>query len=396
MMETKHNDLSLYASLPEETSYVTAPCPPALFEYAWYVLLVYAVLGQAWGVVVPSVGGVLLALLAAACYFSVGTQSARVYAPVAFALCTGVSVIAVQFLFFSELPYANNLVFIAWLFTVIIVQALSLRPRFLHRFALVAFAIGLGVIPYMGLHTHKAPGRVWAADTGISNPNSLGMWFGFCTVYFLFWGLQVRSLILRAVYWAGALGSLYMVALTVSRGPMVGILVACIIGFRSVLKRTFVPVLSLVLLMWLIYESGVFQQVIDAYFMRGTVESGRGEVWPLALQRVFDSLWTGVGLGAIHTSRVGKHAITPHNGLLYIGLAAGIIPVIFFLGYLGRAVSGALQIMQRVRAGEATLLPPLVTFALIEVMQLDAAFMSVWVVVVLALAAVKRTPLSET
>jgi hypothetical protein len=397
VMETKRNELGVSAGFPEETTYETAPCPPAFLEYTWYVLLAYAMLGQAWGVVIPSVGGALLALLAAACFLSVGVQTPRVYAPVALALCTGVSVIAIQFLFFSELSLANAYVigFIGWLFTVIIVQTLSLRPWFLYRFALAAFAIGLSVLPYLQLQKGAALARVQASGTGISNPNMLGMWFGFCTIYFLFWGMQSRTLILRAIYWAGALGSLYMVALTVSRGPMLGILVACIVGFHSELKRSFLPVLSLVLLIWLVYESGVFQQSIDSYIVRGTEESGRGDVWPVVLQRLFDSLWTGVGLGAIYTSVAGRH-LTPHNGLLFIGLAAGIIPVMCYLGYLARALSGALHIMWRVHAGEATLFPPLVTFALIELMINDFAFMSAWVVVVFALVAVKRTPLPGT
>jgi hypothetical protein len=396
-METMPKDLGVSVDFQEEKACERAPCPPALFEYTWYVLVAYAILGQAWGVVIPSVGGTLLGLLAAACFLSVGAQTSRVYAPVAWALCTGVSVIAAQYFFFSERSFVsgNIIAFIAWLFTLIIVQALSLRPGFLHRFAIVAFAIGLGVLPYVASQAGARLMRAGASGTGIANPNTLGMWFGFCTIYFVVWGAQSQALILRAVYWAAALGSFYMVALTVSRGPMIGILVACIVGFHSALKRSFYPVLSLVLLMWLVYESGVFQQAIDSYSERGAIETGRGQVWPAALQRLFDSLWTGVGLDAIRTPRAGGHAITPHNGLLYIGLAAGIIPVLCFLGYLARVVSGALHIMRKVHAGEATLLPPLVTFALIELMIVDTAFMSAWAVVVFALAAVKPAPLRE-
>jgi len=229
--------------------------------------------------------------------------------------------------------------------------------------------------------------RARATGTGIANGNVLGMWFGFCTVYFVFWGLQSRGLILRAVSWTVGLGCLYVVALTVSRAPLLGIVLACVVGLRSALKRYFVPVLSLVFLVWLAYVSGVFQETIGAYSARGAEESGREKVWPLALQRIFDSPWTGVGLDALYTSIYQHKAITPHNALLYIGLAAGIIPVICFLGYLARAVTGALHIMQRVYVGEATLLPPLVVFALIEIMVMDAAFMSPWTVVVFALAA---------
>lgn len=394
-METTHEKLGVYPSFPEETTGEPAPCPPALFEYTWYVILAYAMLGQAWGVVIPSVGGALLGLLAVACFLSVGAQISRVYAPVALALCTGVSVIAVQYFFFSARDFDNSIPFVPWLFTLIIVQALSLRPGFLHRFGLVAFVIGLGVVPYLQAHDDSGLMRVRASHTGIANPNSLGMWFGFCAVFFLFWGMQSRTLALRAVYWAGGLGSLFMVALTVSRGPLLGIVLACVVGLRSALKRYFAPVFFLVVLMWLTYISGVFQETIDAYFTRGAVETGRGKVWPVALQRFLDSPWTGVGFEAIPIPIRLKRAITPHNGLLYIGLAAGIIPLICFLGYLARAVSGAFRIVWSARAGEATLVPPLVAFALIEVMVLDTAFMSAWVVVALALAVAKRTPLPD-
>lgn len=392
MMERTHEEPGVSAGFQEEATCETAPYPSAFLEYSWFVILAYATLGQAWGVVIPLVGGALMALLAAACLLSVGDQTLRVYAPFAWALCTGVFVIAVQFLFFSARSLDNSIVFIGWLLEAIIVQALALRPRFLHRFALAASVIGLGALPYMNLDSGVGFVRARAAETGIGNANSMGMWFGFLAVYFLFIGVQSRTLILRAVYWAGALGSLYVVGLTVSRGPLLGILLACVVGLHSVLKRSFYPVLSLVLLMWLVYESGLFQQAVDSYTVRGTVETGRGKVWPLALERLFDSPWTGVGMEAIPTLVAWRRAITPHNALLYIGLAAGIIPVICFLGYLARAVSGALHIMRRVPAGEATFIPPLVTFALIELMSLDTAFMSAWVVTVFALASLATRP----
>jgi O-antigen ligase len=393
VMATTRNDLGVYAGFQKETTCEAASCPPAFLEYSWYVLLAYGMLNQAWGIVIPSAGGMLLAVLAAACFLSVGARASRVYAPVALALCTAISMIAVQFFFHSAQALENSIGAIGWLFTVIIVQALSLRPRFLHRFGLGAFAIGVGVLPYINFGTAAGGIRAAASGTGISNPNSLGMWFGFCTLYFIFWGLQTRDLMVRALYWGGALSCLFIVALTVSRGPLLGIALACVVGLRSALKRHFVPVLSLVFLMWMVYESGVFQQTIDSYFARGMEETGRGKVWPLALQRIFDSPWTGVGLDDIPTWASQNKPITPHNGLLYIALGGGILPLMFFLGYLFRAGTGAIQIMRGFHYGEeATLLPPLVMYALMETMVLDTAFMTVWPVVVFALAAVKWTP----
>lgn len=377
----------VYAGFPEETICETASCPPAFLEYTWYVLLAYAMLGQAWGVVIPSVGGALLAILAAACFLSIGSQTSRVYAPVALALCTGVSVIAVQFFFHRALSLENSVIFIGWFLTVIIVQALSIRPGFLQRFALVAFAIGLGVLPYMQVENTGGLMRARASQTGISNANSLAMWFGFCAVYFIFWGIQTHNRVVRTVYWVGALGCLYVVTLTVSRAPLLGIVLACVVGFKSELKRHFVPIFTLVSLMWLAYESGVFQQSVQSYSARSTLDSGRGTVWPLALQRLIGSPWIGVGMDAIPTARPSGHAITPHNVLLYLGLAAGIIPLICFLGYLSRAAKGTLQMMRSEGTGDAIVLPPLAMFALTEIMNLDTAFMSAWVVVVFGLAA---------
>ena len=326
MMDAAHEKLGTHASIPEETIRGTAPCPPAFFEYAWYVILAYAMLGQAWGIVIPSVGGALLGLLAAACFLNVGAQASRIYAPVGLALCTGVWVIAAQYFFFSPRAFDDSMPFVGWLFTLIIVQALSLRPGFLHRFGLVAFVIGLGVLPYLQLQDDGSGlTRVRASYTGISNPNSLGMWFGFCAVFFLFWGMQARTFTLRAVYWAGGLGSLFMVALTVSRGPLLGIALACVVGLRSALKRHFVPVFVLVLLMWLAYVSGVFQETIDAYITRGTEETGRGRLWPVALQRLVDSPWVGVGLEAVldeASLQLGRHALWVDNsGYGEVGIA---------------------------------------------------------------------------
>lgn len=395
-MATTSNRLGIYAAYPKETPSETASCPPAFLEYTWYVVLAYAMLGEAWGVVIPAMGGAMFVLLAAACSLSIGAQALRVYAPVALALCTGVSVIAIQYLSHSEQSLNSTIPFVGWLFNVIIVQALALRHGFLQRFALVAFAIGLGVVPFLQVESGSGLIRAHAGGTGISSPNSLGMWFGFCTVYFMFWGLQSRNLMYRAFSWAAALGCLLMVLLALSRGPLLGIFLACVVGVWSALKRHFVPVLSLILLMWLVYVAGPFQEMIDGFFIRGMEETGRGLVWPLALERIFHSPWSGVGMESILTQTRWQRYITPHNALLYIGLASGIIPVICFLGYLAQALIGTLRIMRRTHIGETALLPPLVTFAFLEIMQLDTAFMHSWVVVVFALATIKRIPVCRT
>jgi hypothetical protein len=226
--------------------------------------------------------------------------------------------------------------------------------------------------------------RAGAYGTGISNSNVLGLWFGFCCVYFLVFGLETRRIVARAASWFIAFGCLYVVGLTVSRGPLLAVGIATIVTLRQTLKDSFKPLLFFVVFSWIVYESGVFDKVTYYYFARGLEETGRGIFWPIAFQRFLNSPWVGVGLAEIYTF-VGPRVNTPHNGVLFLALASGVIPAAFFLAYLFRAASGAFH-SDHQQFPAAKFLLPLVTFALLEIMILDTAFMSPWSVVVLSLA----------
>ncbi|UVT19557.1 MAG: O-antigen ligase family protein [Nitrospira sp.] len=329
-------------------------------------------------------------ILAVSCFLSVTAKAVQVYAPVALAFCTGISTLAIHFMFFevNDNAMAEALYFLGWLELLVIVQALSLRPGFLHRFAIVALAIGLATVPYVNLTGGAgAIVRASAVGTALANGNALGMWFGFCTVYSIFWGFQSQNIALRITSWAIAVGCFYMVAITVSRGPVLAIALACIVGFRSMLKHSFVPLLVLVLMISLLYLSGVFDQELESYTSRGVEESGRGKLFPRALERILNSPWIGVGLDDIKVPYGGRRVMNPHNGLLHIWLGAGIVPAMCFLGYLWRVAIGTRHLMRMVPVDEAMLIPPLVVFGLVEFMVLDYTFMSPWTVVAFGLAA---------
>lgn len=267
-----------------------------------------------------------------------------------------------------------------------IVQVLVLRPELLQRFALAAFAIGVCGLPLISMRTVGGGiTRAWGAG-GISNPNALGMWFGFCAIFFIFWSLQARQTSVRVGSWAAALGSLYVVFLSVSRGALVGITLACVIGLRSTLKQHFVPFLSAVFVLLAVYASGVFDELINQFVTRGAEESGREKLWAMGIPRVLDSPWIGVGGGQIKMPLHHNLYTTPHNGLLHIALAAGIGPLICYLMYLARVGSGALRMLWKPNYAEDLLLPPLVVFGGFQVLVSDYAFMSAWGVVVFALA----------
>ena len=380
-----------HAQFAEREAPSTASYPPAFLEYVFYGSLTYAYLGQVWGIVIPAVGGVILLLNAVACLLSVAAQSLRSYRPVALAFCTGILVIVLQLLFHSltTQAFSEGLGIVMWLELLIIIQSLSLRPGFLHRFALVALAIGISCLPYLDLRRVGGIVRAWASGTGLSNPNVLGQWFGFCFVYLLFLSIQSQRSFLKTVFGAAAVGCLYVVTLSVSRAPLVGIALACIVGFRHMLKRSFLPLVLFAVVVCLVYISGVFDEEISQYTSRGVEETGRGRLWPAALARILDSPWIGRGLGDTRIPPTWAKGLwhNPHNSFLYLALAAGVFPLICYLQYLARVAIGCLYLMQRVPVGEAALLPPLFVFALFEMVVDHYAFMSPWTIVVCCLTA---------
>src|SRR5687767_5036831 len=116
-MPQTRNLQGVYVGLPIEKACETASYPPAFLEYMWYASLCYAMLGQVWGIVIPSVGGAILLLLAAACFLNVVGQTLRVYEPVALALCTGTFLIAIGFIFheWTEQAWYEAVTFVGWL-----------------------------------------------------------------------------------------------------------------------------------------------------------------------------------------------------------------------------------------------------------------------------------------
>ena len=103
---------------------------------------------------------------------------------------------------------------------------------------------------------------------------------------------------------------------------------------RRLLKRGFVPVLFLLSSAWVIYSLGLFDRIADFYATRGTQETGRFVVWPLAFERFLGSPFVGVGAANISTAIwTSDHPIEPHNGLLHVALASGIGPLIFFVAF---------------------------------------------------------------
>src|SRR5207247_1615925 len=103
-----------------------------------------------------------------------------------------------------------------------------------------------------------------------------------CAVFLAIFGLEARRVSFRIGAWVLAVGCLLIVTLTVERGPLFATVLAITLGFRTFLKRGFVPVLAVVILAGVALASGLFDQASSKYKERGTEETGREILWPEA------------------------------------------------------------------------------------------------------------------
>lgn len=363
--------------------------PPGFVEYGYYGSILYALLAPALGLSVELLGAALLAVLAAVCILSVGPRALTFYARLRFPLGCALSLVVLQMLFHNESLFSENVrPFITWILALIIIQSLSLRREFLSRFGLAAFLIGLTLLPYLKMNYAGGPIDRAGLDrsVGLANPNDFAAWFGFCALYFVIVGIETPRIVVRVAAWLTAVGCLYLVGITVSRGTLIAFAIASIVALRRSLKRGFLPLLSLCVLGWLLYLSDLFAHIVESYTARATVESGRLQVWPLALERFLQAPLVGVGVSHLYTYLpLTGRAITPHNGFLYVALASGIIPLTLFVGYWWRAACGVAR-AQRTPTPETPFYLPLLIYAFLATMEGNLSFMAPWGITALALA----------
>jgi O-antigen ligase len=274
---------------------------------------------------------------------------------------------------------------IAWMLGLVIVQSLALRRGFLHRFAIAMSLVGVSMLPYLTAFTGDQSRTGLAHAITIANPNDLGAWFGFCCVYFAILGLETRRNWVRAASWGLAVGSLFVVGLTVSRAPLFAVALCVLFAFRRALKHGVIPLLSIVVVAWIAYALRVFDEQAVQYAQRGLEESGRFVVWPLAIGRFLQSPFTGVGVSHVATY-VGDIDITPHNGFIYIALASGVVPLLFFVAYWIRLFGDAFRINRELHE-DATFQTSLLLYAFLITLNLNAVFMVPWVMATLCTVA---------
>jgi hypothetical protein len=287
--------------------------------------------------------------------------------------------------------------FVTWILTLIIIQSLYLRRGFLHRCALALFVMGLTTLPYLmlkGAIIGTTDERV-AVDSMVSgdfnNSNGLGGWFGFCCLYFTIVGVETRRHGVRVASSLAALVCLYIVGLSVSRGALLGTAIGITIALRGLLRRGFVPLLVFIILSGVIYNFGVFDQSISRYSARGTEETGRFLVWPLAIERYLSSPLLGGGAASVNLRvPTGHKEIAPHNSFIWFALSSGVVPLAFFVAWWIRAARNSVSYGKGLADGPFRL--PLLVFTFVTILFGDLGFMTPWGIVTLCAAMAPNTP----
>jgi O-Antigen ligase len=361
---------------------------PSHFEYAYYFCVFYGTIGSALQLAIPMFGAGMMVLLAAFCLVHLGSQKRLVFRQISLPLGCAITFLVIQLVVYRQsLIDPEGRQFVTWILGLIIVQAVSPRHGFLRRFAWVQFIIGLTVLPFLSLSSSGEVDRIGDSEgrlAGLSGPNGLGEWFGFCAVYFVIAGMEAKRNQVRLINWLASVVCLYMLGLSVSRGALSATMIAIALGLCRSLKVALLPVFCLLILSWGVYEAGVFDHIVDMYVYRGTEETGRLVLWPLVIERILGSPLAGVGVSNIETyvQEAGK-AYSPHNGFLYIALASGIVPFAFFVAYWCRTARGSLR-SSNDGTPDAPFRIPLLVFVFLTSFAGNGTFMSSWAIVALA------------
>jgi O-antigen ligase len=366
--------------------------PSRKLEYAYYVAIIYSIMAPAVGLDIPVVGGLMLLVISATCIWQFRSSFKAVYGPIALLLACATSFFFIQiFVHGQDIMDQNIRAFITWVFGLIIVQSLCLRQGFCLRFPLVLFVIGATTLPFVGFNPAAANGieaaRVDIAVQGqLTHPAGLADWFAFCAVFFTIFGIEARRNSFRIGAWSLAVVCLFVVTLTVERGPLLGAVLAITVGCRSVLKRSFVPVLALVILVCGgIAVTGLLDQAFSKYAQRGMEETGRETLWPEAIDRFLTSPLVGVGESNILLPLGLSKKAPPHNAFLRIALSSGVLPFAFFLAFW---IQAARKSVFHTRGSEDNPFRlPYLSYTLVSLMIGDIGFMNYGGLLTISLAA---------
>jgi len=269
---------------------------------------------------------------------------------------------------------------------LMIIQSLCLRRGFAFRFPLVLLGIGLVTLPFINFDRGEMEmARVEIAVQGaLTHPAGFAEWFGFLAIFFTVVGVESRRATWRIAARLLALGCLFIVTLSIERGPLFACALAVTVACRRILNRGFMPTMALATLACVVYSGGVFNQAYENYSTRGLEDTGRPELWETTIDRIWQSPFFGVGESRVLIP-LGKKMVPPHNSFLHFAISSGMVPTLFFLAFWIQATWKS--IFHEEHSENQPFRLPYLVYALTGLMLGDVGFMSYGGLLITSLAA---------
>ena len=345
-----------------------------LFEILLFGYLFYTHFSIVINIYVPGLAGAWILLLAWVSLFY--TLVKRDKHRKTTLILVGVSTLVFVFVqFFFSVPFSTLKPHLIWVAYIVIIFPHIHRPNFIKRLVIVLSSIILLLVPFI-TYIGDIP-RARLLGTGIDNANVVGAWIGFCALSCWLWGGTTKKR--SAKFWLWGLTALlcfYMLQ-TVSRGSLIGLLIAVGISFRhGKFKGTLIKLILLLISSIIALKIPIVANAIAGYEARMFVETGRLEIWPLAFELFKKQPWFGYGADHVQVF-VRYRYLLPHNVFLYMLLAGGIFTTIpFVILWLKTLLSSFWPKVAIENRGIDPL--PLVIFVLIQFMSFDVAYLSVF------------------
>ena len=314
--------------------------PDGILEFIFHFYLVYSMLMVSFGIYIPNSGGVLLLGLVGLTLVIVKWDQVEKSLLVLVVAVAGFHIL-VQVLVYL-LPVLSYYVrpFIFWIPMAVVVYALSHRPGFIKRLALVMFIIAVLLLPSLEFIDATLVQRArLQAESGIDNPNAYAAWLAFCALVFWLWSWKPAGRGKKILLIGLAFAAVLIMTLTVSRSSVFALAAGILLGLRAIPRKQWhLVVLSLVFILLLSLTLPFLQQTVLRYQTRLLEETGRTAIWRVSLRAISVKPILGYGVNRIGGGRnIHSEAgnvipySSPHNGVILLWLSSGILPVIPFL-----------------------------------------------------------------
>lgn len=345
-----------------------------LLEFFFFFYLIYSNVSTPLGLYIPYVAGVMLPVIAVMSLVSINWKRSTII-PMVLVASVAVTFLGVQMLVFeTPLSYPYMRSFFDWVISAIVILSLCEQKGFINRLATVMFLIALLLLPFVSSVSDIVERQTVETGTSLENANTWAAWLGFCALVFWLWGWRQKKIYKKVILWILTFAAAIFMMKTVSRGALLALLVGILFGFRGIPRKKWVLVLILLVLFIFLIDLRS-PELFSNYLSRLTEESGRLIVWPIGINAISKNPFMGYGLFKI----VGRIIvpITPHNGILFIWLASGILPSIIFIALWAASIIRSLKANWLV-ASSIDPLPLIIYSFLLMNMSNVSHYMSFW------------------